>query len=216
MDFLRLRYFSRRRLYSDITKCVRKLKPFFNVNQLIMRSSLSQTESIKIQEVKALLNDQRLKDALDVLKNHTADPNLVEGSFNKIQTKIWTLALSPIDVHKVESIVLTLIKNGQKVKELKKVLLQVDVFSRINQPGVWEYLTMHFMMDHFYSSNRIHEKLNEIARALGDKSPIKENTSVVESVRAFKKIYATERKLNPETKKMDQLVRDTLQTEFCI
>ncbi len=215
IDFLRLRYDSRRKLYSDVTKCVRSLKPFFDVNQLIVHSSLSHEESIKFQEIKAEINDQILKGALDVLRNHTTDPNLVEGSFNKIKTKIWTLSGQPIDVHKIEKIVADVIKNGQKVKELKKVLLQVDVFSRINQPGVWEYLAMHFNQNKVYSSDYIHEKLNEIARALGDKSPFKENTSVTESVRAFNKIYCAVRKMNPETNVMGHLVHGTWQNEFC-
>ena len=216
IDYLRIQNDALKKLYVDIRNTEYNLRKHFNVTRVTDHSSLSKEEADKIEAVEAELKTMRLKEALDVLRSHITDPSLVEGKFNKIQTKVWSLAQPPIDIEKVEAKILTIIKKGQHCDALKKVLFQIDVFSRSHQSELWKYLNMHFAVGRSYSGEFINGKLNEIARALNDGCPFKESKSVTESVRRFKKIYSSKRTWNPSTRRMNQLIQKTRSSEYCM
>jgi hypothetical protein len=216
IDYLRIQNDALKKLYVDIRNTEYNLRKHFNVTRVTDHSSLSKEDADKIEKVEEELKNMRLKEALDVLRSHITDPSLVEGKFNKIQTKVWSLAQPPIDVEKVEAKVLTIIKKGQDCEALKKVLFQIDVFSRSHQSELWKYLNMHFVVGRSYSGEFINGKLNEIARALNDGCPYKESKSVTESVRRFKKIYSSKRTWNPSTRRMNQLIQKTRSSEYCM
>ncbi|MBN2829262.1 MAG: hypothetical protein JXR56_02950 [Candidatus Cloacimonetes bacterium] len=216
LDYLRIQNSAFKRLYVDIRNSIHALKLYFDVKQLTVHSSLSNEQKIRIKAVETELRDLKLRNALEVMRSHITDPRLVEGKFNETQTKIWLLAQPPIDVKKVEGKIKPIIEKGQVIKELNKVLFQVDVFSRDPLSDLWRYLNLHFDVGRSYCGAYIHEKLNEIARAMKGTGPFKEQKSKTESVRTFRKIYKCKPGKDSVTKEKVHVIQETHVSDYCV
>lgn len=213
VDHLKLRYSGLKNLYVDIRNAEYNLKKFFTISRQTLHSSLNSIQLAILQKVDDHLADEKKIDSLNVLMKHETDSDKVSSTFDKVQTEIWNRAVPPIDRAKVENHVKKIINDGMKVKELKRVLFQVKVFSQGEGSSLLKYLNMHFTVGNTYSSLYIHEKLNEIARALNNDFIEKERTKTT-SVQSFNKIYHTQRKKNPVTNKFDRLVLKSFRDNF--
>lgn len=215
VDHLRLRYKGLKSLYYGFRNTRSNLELFFKINQETNNSDLDQSQMISLQKVDDHLADEKKIESLDVLLRHEKDSRRVSGTFDNIQTRIWSLAIPPIDIKKTEKKVQEIIDSGMNVKELNRLLFQVNVYNQDEKSRLWGYLNMHFKVGSSYSAGYIYNNLNEIARALQNDIIKRERTTTV-AVQTFKKIFETKRKMNPGTHKFDQLVLNKRCNEFCL
>lgn len=213
IDHLKLKYRAFKTLYTEFRNTEKNLKTHFIVNRETIHTDLEPAEKLALEGLVALLNDGLLANRTFILENQITDPKLAKGKSNEIITSIWRSSSQLIDQAKVRSAIEAIPVND--IKGLNKILFKVRVFSEDEQSDLWKYINLHFVEKHCYTSDYIHNKTNQMRRALGHGSVFDECTTQNKSVQKLRLIFDTKDKNTNESKKRERLLIRTFRSEYC-